>query len=66
MAFLEENGITHGDIGPDTIFYDEKNNIFKIYDQELLAGKNSNLKLLQKQIKRPYLSPEQVYLNNIF
>jgi len=32
LAYLQDKGITHGDIHPTSIYFDTKSGAFKIYD----------------------------------
>lgn len=58
LSFLQENGISHGDLDSSTIFFDETQEIFKIYDHELLAGSNSGFGLTKQMVKTSLVSPE--------
>ena len=58
LSFLQENNISHGDIESSTVFFDENQETFKIYDHELLAGTNSGFGLTRQQMKWSYLAPE--------
>lgn len=58
LSFLQENEVSHGDIDTSTIFFDEIQESFKIYDQELLAGTNSGFVLTKQQVKLSLLAPE--------
>jgi serine/threonine protein kinase len=59
LALFERNGITHGDLNSETIFYDTDENKFKIYDHELMCGsKIMGFWRAFKHHQRVYLSPE--------
>ena len=38
LAYLQEHNIFHGDISPDTVYFDENSGLFKIADEELING----------------------------
>ena len=61
LSFLQENDISHGDLDTSTVFFDETQESFKIYDQEMLAGTNSGFCLTKQQVKSSVLAPELFY-----
>lgn len=59
LAYLQLNGISHGNIHPSRIFFDEQTGVFKIYDEELLFGENCSFRNA-KLGKSVFLPPELI------
>ena len=58
LAYLQENGICHGDITPESIFWDPTDSCYKILDNELVQGSNSGLQAFRSRKRAAYLSPQ--------
>ncbi len=65
LSYLQINGVSHGNLHPDRIFFDEKSGVFKLYDEELLMGENCGFRQA-KSGKKSFLAPELIgyYWNN--
>jgi len=59
LAYMQLNGVSHGNIHPIRVFFDEYSGVFKIYDEELLMGANRGFKEA-KSGKRTFLAPELI------
>lgn len=59
LVYLNERGFVHNDIKPENILYDEKNDIFKLIDYDLVT--KSNLKHETIFGTDQYVSPELYY-----
>ena len=60
LNYFHSKNVVHGNIQLNTIYYDTKSLIFKIFDQELFTGKNSAIKMAIKGIRDPFFSTEEV------
>lgn len=59
LAYFQMNGISHGNINPELIFFDSSSNLFKILDQQLINGYISSFFLtIQGKFFSNYCSPE--------
>lgn len=59
LAYLQKTETCHGNIHPQTIFYDNPNDCYKLLDQELINGYLSSFTLAsQDKFFSYYLSPE--------
>lgn len=59
LAYLQLNGVSHGNINPTRVFFDENTGVFKLYDEELLMGANRGFREA-KAGSRSFLSPELI------
>ena len=59
LSYLQINGVSHGNLHPDRIFFDENSGVFKLYDEELLMGENCGFREA-KSGKKSFLAPELI------
>ena len=60
LAYLQINDISHGNIHPNRVFFDENSGVFKLYDEQLLMGENCGFREAKFTGKRSFLPPELV------
>lgn len=61
LSYFQKNGISHGNINPELIYYDKFSNCYKLLDQQLINGYVSAYQLAkEKNIFPYYSSPEML------
>lgn len=45
LAYLQVQGVAHGDIHPSSIFYRASAGVFSVYDRDLLGGRCLGMRL---------------------